>query len=107
MNDFAGSLPRAGCPAQLPPSIKHTGAGHLSSMLFSLVWRSDGFREYLAGLLAPRDRNKTLTALAGADPVRGEHAAMQWLQFFLSESRWDPEQVNDRRLEPLRAWVSS
>ena len=30
-----------------------------------------GFREYLAGLLAPRDRNKTLTALAGAEPVTG------------------------------------
>ena len=28
---------------------------------------------------------------------------MQRLQFFLSESRWDPEQVNARRLELLRA----
>ena len=28
---------------------------------------------------------------------------MQRLQFFLSESRWDPERVNDRRLELLRA----
>jgi SRSO17 transposase len=49
-----------------------------------------GFREYLGGLLAPRDRNKTLTALAGAEPVTGaQHAAVQRLQFFLSESRWD------------------
>src|SRR5260370_17407078 len=63
-----------------------------------------GFREYLAGLLAPRDRNKTLTALAGAEPVTGAgHAAVQRLQFFLSESRWDPEQVNSRRLELLLA----
>ena len=62
-----------------------------------------GFREYLAGLLAPRDRNKTLTALAGAEPVAGaQHPAVQRLQFFLSESRWDPEQVNARRLELLR-----
>ena len=54
-----------------------------------------GFREYLAGLLAPRDRNKTLTALAGAEPVAGaQHPAVQRLQFFLSESRWDPERVN-------------
>jgi SRSO17 transposase len=61
-------------------------------------------REYLAGLLAPRDRNKTLTALAGAEPVTGaQHPAVQRLQFFLSESRWDPEWVNDRRLELLRA----
>jgi hypothetical protein len=63
-----------------------------------------GFREYLAGLLAPRERNKTLTALAGAEPVTGSKLpAVQRLQFFLSESVWDPERVNDRRLELLRA----
>src|SRR5260370_18235689 len=63
-----------------------------------------GVREYLAGLLAPRDRNKTLTALAGAEPVTGaQHPAVQRLQFFLSESRWDPDAVNARRLELLRA----
>jgi len=63
-----------------------------------------GFREYLAGLLAPRDRNKTLTALAGAEPVTGSKLpAVQRLQFFLSESVWDPKAVNARRLELLRA----
>ena len=63
--------------------------------LFTRVAQRRGFREYLAGLLAPRDRNKTLTALAGAEPVAGaQHPAVQRLQFFLSESRWDPEQVN-------------
>src|SRR6266536_696386 len=52
--------------------------------------------------LAPRGRNKTLTALAGAEPIVGaQHPAVQRLQFFLSESRWDPEQVNARRLELL------
>lgn len=36
-----------------------------------------GFREYLAGLLLPRDRNKTLTCLAGTEPVVGaQHAAV-------------------------------
>ena len=63
-----------------------------------------GFREYLAGLLAPRERNKTLTALAGAEPVTGSKLpAVQRLQFFLSESVWDAEAVNARRLELLRA----
>ena len=63
-----------------------------------------GFRGYLAGLLAPRERNKTLTALAGAEPVTGSKLpAVQRLQFFLSESVWDPEAVNARRLELLRA----
>jgi len=71
---------------------------------FTRVAQRRGFREYLAGLLAPRERNKTLTALAGAEPVTGaQHAAVQRLQFFRSESRWDPERVNDRRLELLRA----
>jgi hypothetical protein len=72
--------------------------------LFTRVAQRRGFREYLAGLLAPRDRNKTLTALAGAEPVTGaQHRSVQRLQFFLSESRWDAEQVNGRRLELLLA----
>jgi hypothetical protein len=72
--------------------------------LFGRLAQRRGFREYLAGLLAPRDRNKTLTALAGAEPVAGaQHAAVQRLQFFLSESRWDPGRVNARRLELLAA----
>lgn len=72
--------------------------------LFGSLAQRRGFREYLAGLLGPRDRNKTLTALAGAEPVEGaQHAAVQRLQFFLSESRWDPEKVNGRRLELLLA----
>src|SRR5262245_23667972 len=72
--------------------------------LFTRVAQRRGFREYLAGLLAPRDRNKTLTALAGAEPVTGaQHPAVQRLQFFLSESRWDPDRVNARRLELLLA----
>src|SRR3989442_11484047 len=72
--------------------------------LFGRLAQRRGFREYLAGLLAPRDRNKTLTALAGAEPVTGaQHPAVQRLQFFLSESRWDAGQVNARRLELLRA----
>ncbi len=72
--------------------------------LFTHIAQRRGFREYLAGLLAPRERNKTLTALAGAEPVTGSKLpAVQRLQFFLSESRWDPERVNDRRLDLLRA----
>ena len=72
--------------------------------LFGSLAQRRGFRQYLAGLLAPRDRNKTLTALAGAEPVAGAgHPAVQRLQFFLSESRWDPDRVSARRLELLRA----
>src|SRR5207249_264394 len=47
--------------------------------LFGVLAQRRGFREYLAGLLAPRDQNKTLTALDGAEPVAGAgHPAMQF-----------------------------
>jgi len=72
--------------------------------LFGSLAQRRGLRAYLQGLLLPRDRNKTLTALAGAEPVLGaQHAAVQGLQFFLSESPWDAEQLNQRRLELLVA----
>src|SRR5882724_10864096 len=78
-------------------------AARFDDLLGRLAQRR-GFREYLAGLLAPRDRNKTLTALAGAEPVTGSKLpAVQRLQFFLSESVWEPEAVNARRLELLLA----
>ncbi|WP_432190431.1 IS701 family transposase [Streptomyces sp. Tue6028] len=72
--------------------------------LFGTLAQRRGFREYLAGLLLPWDRNKTLTCLAGVEPVAGaQHAAVQRLQFFLSESTWSQEAVNARRLELLLA----
>jgi hypothetical protein len=72
--------------------------------LFGSLAQRRGFRTYLAGLLLPRERNKTLTCLAGVEPVVGaQHPAVQRLQFFLSESTWDHEQVNARRLELLLA----
>jgi hypothetical protein len=71
-------------------------------MLFSSLAQRRGFRDYLQGLLLPRDRNKTLTGLAGAEPVSGaQHREVQRLQWFLSESAWDHEQVNERRVELL------
>src|SRR5258708_34887183 len=91
---------RRSCPAA-PGALE--GYAARFDDLFGRLAQRRGFREYLSGLLAPRDRNKTLTALAGAEPVAGaQHRAVQRLQFFLSESRWDPERVNDRRLELLR-----
>jgi len=63
-----------------------------------------GFREYLQGLLVPRDRPKTLTGLVGTDPVVGAPApSVQRLQFFLSESPWAAEAINRRRLDLLVA----
>ncbi|MET8030783.1 transposase [Streptomyces avermitilis] len=77
-------------------------AARFDDLFFSLAQRR-GFREYLTGLLAPRERNKTITCLAGAEPVAGARMpGVQRLRFFLSESPWEAERVNDRRLELLR-----
>ena len=71
--------------------------------LFRSLAQRRGFRDYLQGLLLPRDRNKTLTGLAGAEPITGaQHREVQRLQWFLSESAWDHEQLNQRRVQLLR-----
>ena len=70
--------------------------------LFRSLAQRRGFRDYLQGLLLPRDRNKTLTGLAGAEPISGaQHREVQRLQWFLSESAWDHEVVNDQRVRLL------
>src|SRR5512132_1505903 len=71
-------------------------------VLFSSLAQRRGLRDYLQGLLLPRDRNKTLTGLAAAEPVVGaQHREVQRLQWFLSESTWDHQQVNQRRVRLL------
>ena len=71
--------------------------------LFSRANQRAGFRQYLAGLLLPAERSKTLTALANVEPVLGAQApAAQRLQWFLSESTWDAAAVTARRLALLR-----
>ena len=70
--------------------------------LFGTLAQRRSFREYLQGLLLPRERNKTLTALVGTEPVVGAQAApVQRLQWFLSESAWDVAAVNAQRLAVL------
>ena len=72
--------------------------------LFGARAQRHAFRRYTEGLLLPAERNKTLTALANTEPVvvaqREEAQSLQWL---LSESRWGPEELNERRLELMVA----
>ena len=74
-----------------------------SSTLCFKRWPSGrAFDAYLSGLLLPRERAKTPTALAGAEPlVQAQAAEMQRLQFFLSEAAWDAQAINARRLALL------
>jgi SRSO17 transposase len=91
---------RRACPPA--PGPLEAYAAQFDPLLARLAQRR-GLRAYLQGLLLPRDRNKTMTALAGAEPITGaQHAAVQGLQWFLTESTWDHERVNQRRVQLLR-----
>ncbi|MEV7889306.1 hypothetical protein [Streptomyces sp. NPDC088357] len=83
---------RRACPPAPGPLEEY--AARFDDLLVSLAQRR-GLREYLTALLAPRDRNKTLTCLAGAEPVTGsKDAAVQRLQFFLDLAAlfmWAPD----------------
>jgi DDE superfamily endonuclease len=92
---------RRPCPPAPGPLEDY--AQRFDPLLSSLAQRR-GLRDYLQGLLLPRDRNKTLTGLAGAEPITGaQHRQVQRLQWFVSESTWDHEQVNDQRIQLLCA----
>jgi len=71
--------------------------------LFGRLNQREGFRRYLEGLLLPQERSKTLTALANAEPIVGaQNPSVQSLQWFVSESDWDQEALNTRRLALLQ-----
>ncbi len=89
-------------PVSPAPGPLEAFAQHFDS-LFTQRSQRQAFRDYLAGLLLPAERNKTLTALANTEPIVGAQAApAQRLQWFLSESTWDAEAVNRCRLATLR-----
>ena len=70
--------------------------------IFSKRSQRESFRRYLEGLLLGCERNKTLTSLANTEPgVGATKPQAQRLQWFLSESTWDPEQINQQRLALL------
>src|SRR5215207_3374903 len=92
---------RRPCPPAPGPLEDY--ATQFDPLLVSVAQRR-GLRDYLQGLLLPRDRNKTLTALADAEPITGaQHRQVQRLQWFLSESTWDHEAVNQQRIRLLCA----
>src|SRR6266487_3092956 len=92
---------RLPCPP--PPRPPEGHPAPLDALWGSLAQRR-ALRAYLQGLLLPRDRNKTLTALADAEPITGaQHREVQRLQWFVSESTWDHEQVNQQRIQLLQA----
>lgn len=70
--------------------------------LFSHRSQRDPFRRYLEGLLLPSERNKTFTGLDNTEPgVGATNPAAQRLQWFVTESTWEAERINQRRLRLL------
>jgi hypothetical protein len=90
-------------PCSPAPGPLEDYATQFDPLLASVAQRRS-LRGYLQGLLLPRDRNKTLTALADAEPIIGaQHREVQRLQWFLTESSWDHEAVNQQRIALLGA----
>jgi hypothetical protein len=97
-----GSAMTKRVPVEPAPGPLEDYAAHFDD-LFSKRAQSEGFRRYLEGLLLAEERNKTLTALANTEPVVGaQRKEAQSLQWFLTESTWDPEEINRRRVEVIQ-----
>ena len=71
---------------------------------FTRPTQRDSFRRYLQGLLMSAERNKTATGLANTEPGKtgSKHKAAQRLQWFLSESSWNPDALHQARLALMR-----
>jgi SRSO17 transposase len=67
--------------------------------LFCRLAERTALRQYLIGLLLPREHNKTLTVLASLVP----DADRQRLHHFLHDAPWDGEGLNRRRLSLWQA----
>src|SRR5215470_16243530 len=63
--------------------------------LFARYEERQALRQYLIGLLLPREHNKTLVELASIVPG----AERQALHHFLHDAPWDAEALNQRRLQ--------
>src|SRR4051812_50131903 len=69
---------------------------------FGTLAQRRGFREYLHGLLLPRDRHKTLTGLVGTKPIVGAPATLvRRFPFFVSEAPRGAETIDRRGLGVL------
>jgi SRSO17 transposase len=96
-DEMTNRIEVAQAPAPLEAYAKHFDP------LFGKSNQREGYRHYLAGLLLPSERNKTLTGLVNTEPLVGaQFPRAQKLQWFLSESNWDERQVQAQRLKLLR-----
>ena len=89
---------RRPCPPAPGPLEDY--AQQFDSLWSSLAQRR-GFRDYLQGLLLPRDRNKTLTGLAGRCPELPANRVEIGLRAVSINGRFQaPHHVEAERIEP-------
>ncbi|PJI52243.1 hypothetical protein CTI14_45600, partial [Methylobacterium radiotolerans] len=57
-----------------------------------------------SGIVTVHERHKTATGLVNTEPGKAgsRHKAAQRLQWFLSESTWDPDALHQARLDLMR-----
>ncbi|MFD1731350.1 transposase [Deinococcus malanensis] len=72
--------------------------------VFTRPTQREALRVYLQGLPVGTERHKTATGLANTEPGKAgsHHKAAQRLQWFLSESTWNPDALHQARLDLMR-----
>ncbi|UBV45098.1 IS701 family transposase (plasmid) [Deinococcus taeanensis] len=72
--------------------------------VFTRPTQREALRVYLQGLLIGTERHKTATGLANTEPGKAgsHHKAAQRLQWFLSESTWNPDALHQARVVLMR-----
>lgn len=72
--------------------------------IFTRPTQREALRVYLQGLLVGTERHKTATGLVNTEPGKAgsRHKAAQRLQWFLSESTWNPDALHQARLDLMR-----
>ncbi|GGL95523.1 hypothetical protein GCM10010840_36990 [Deinococcus aerolatus] len=72
--------------------------------VFNRPTQREALRLYLQGLVLGTKRHNTATGLANTAPGKAgsQHKAAQRLQWFLSESTWDPDQLHRAHLDVMR-----
>ena len=92
---------RLPCPAA--PGQLEGYAARFDDLFGSLAQRRDSATTWPGCWPRGTEQDADRTSLAARAGTGAQHPAVQRLQFFLPESRWDFGQVNARRLELLRA----
>jgi SRSO17 transposase len=72
---------------------------------FTRPTQRESLRAYLQGLLLGTERRKTATGIANTLPGQAgsKHQDAQRLQWFLSESTWNPDALHDLRLQVMQS----